>query len=94
MITIRRRAGRVLLVAAATLMMLVGGAPAWARPAPPERLVGGAPAGGAVAVPTEPVTTGTPVWQFLLVAALAAAVAVAVVAVADRAVLHRHQVAH
>jgi hypothetical protein len=45
-------------------------------------------------VPTDPVAAGTPLWQFLLVAALAAAVAVAVAAVADRTVLHRHQVAH
>lgn len=95
MITIRRRAGQAFLVASVTLMMLVVAAPAWARTAPPERLVGDtSTGGGAATLPTDPVSQGTPIWQFVLVAVIAATAAVALAAMANRTVLHRHYVAH
>ncbi len=92
MFTIRRLAGRAFLGASVTMMMLMVAAPAWARPAPPERLVGNAAKGGGGSAPAQVISHGTPIWQFVLVAVVAGAAAIALAALANRTVLHSRSV--
>lgn len=87
--TMHKRAGQAFTMVVLTLTTLVVATPAWARPAPPERLVGDASTGSGVTAPVTQAGSGTSVWLVVLVAVLAAVLTLALAAAANRTVVHR-----
>ena len=93
--TARQSVHAALLGAAVSLLLLVAAAPAWARPAPPEReLGGGTGTSGGGASTAQFLTDGTPLWQFVAVAVVSAALAVVLAVVVGRFAVHHRQSAH
>ena len=95
--TARQSVHAALLGAAVSLLLLVAAAPAWAKPAPPERELGGgtgSSGGGSGANTAQILAGGTPLWQFVAVAVVSAALAVVLAVVVGRFAVNHRQSPH